>query len=296
MITDPSTQQLFVQIIQWIDCTHITGNGRFLLKPYMFTPAIFKEEFQCKIQAWGNHGFIPKTKLSSAQNQSSMRQGDNVCNYHVQLYKVLKLFIMAGSHLTNASLPIGPKEMIQVDIIMCIQFVIQDMQEGDVLCGRYCTHGSGMQRHSRVCNVDHTNLDNPDVKCSFLVAAQVAAIARNAWRRKRRSQHCLNNVFDYVPMADPDRGIYDATQIDTMLAFRKGMFEMVTFLILDNVPKGKLTALDALAIWFQKLHCQTIQRTLPATDFSQGITNLSKKSAAKHLYLVSFFVILAQAI
>ena len=44
MITDP-TRQLLVPIIQWIDRTHITGNGRFSLKPYMFTPAIFKEEF-----------------------------------------------------------------------------------------------------------------------------------------------------------------------------------------------------------------------------------------------------------
>jgi hypothetical protein len=80
MITDP-TRQLFVPIIQWIDRTHITGNGRFLLKPYMFTPAIFKEEFRRKIQAWRYHGFLPKTKLSSAQNQSSRKQGDNVRNY-----------------------------------------------------------------------------------------------------------------------------------------------------------------------------------------------------------------------
>jgi hypothetical protein len=40
MITDP-IQQLFVPIIQWIDCTHITGNGRFSLKPYMVTPEVF---------------------------------------------------------------------------------------------------------------------------------------------------------------------------------------------------------------------------------------------------------------
>ena len=38
-------RQLFVPIIQWIDRTHVTGNGRFSLKPYMFTPAIFTENF-----------------------------------------------------------------------------------------------------------------------------------------------------------------------------------------------------------------------------------------------------------
>jgi hypothetical protein len=65
-------------------------------------------------------------------------------------------------------------------------------------------------------------------------------------------------------------------------------------LILDNVPKSKLAALDALAIWFHKSHRQTIRRTFPATDFSQGITNLSKISAAERLGLVFLFVILTQ--
>ena len=40
LITNPE-RQLFVPIIQWIDRTHVTGNARFSLKPYMFAPAIF---------------------------------------------------------------------------------------------------------------------------------------------------------------------------------------------------------------------------------------------------------------
>jgi hypothetical protein len=268
MITDP-TRQLFVPIIQWIGRTHITGNGRFSLKPYMFTLAIFKEEFQRKVQTWGyHHGFLPKTKLSSAQNQSSRKQGDNVRNYHAQLYEVLRSLSTAGPKLRNVSLPIGPNGRMQVDVITRILFVIQDMQEGDMLCGRYGTHGPGIQHHSRACDVDHTNLDYPDVNGRVLVAAQIASIARNSNQalRKRWSQHCLNNVFDYVPMADPIRGIYGATPIETMHAFCKGMIEMVTFLILDNVPKSKLAALDAMAIRFHKSLYQTIRRTFPATD------------------------------
>jgi hypothetical protein len=52
--------------------------------------------------------------------------------------------------------------------------------------------------------------------------------------------------------------------------------------------------LDALAIRFHKSHRQTIRRTFPAPDFSQGITNLTKISAAERLGLVFLFVILAQ--
>ena len=65
MIMDP-TQRLFVPIIQCIDRTRITGNVWFLLLPYMFTPTIFEEDFRRKMQAWGYHGFLPKTKMPSA--------------------------------------------------------------------------------------------------------------------------------------------------------------------------------------------------------------------------------------
>jgi hypothetical protein len=66
-ITNPA-RQLFVPIIQWIDQTSVTGNDRFSLKPYMFTPAIFTESFCRTFKAWGYHGFLPKCKNSSVQN------------------------------------------------------------------------------------------------------------------------------------------------------------------------------------------------------------------------------------
>jgi hypothetical protein len=65
LITNPE-RQLFVPIIQWIDRTTVTGNDRYSLTPYMFTLAIFKETFRHTIQAWGYHGFLPKSKDSSA--------------------------------------------------------------------------------------------------------------------------------------------------------------------------------------------------------------------------------------
>jgi hypothetical protein len=72
-MTHPA-REFFVPIIQWIDRTHITGDGQFSLKPYMFTPAIFTENFRRRIQAWGYHGFIPKSKKSSAQNKNRLQR------------------------------------------------------------------------------------------------------------------------------------------------------------------------------------------------------------------------------
>ena len=109
-----------------------------------------------------------------------------------------------------------------MDIVTCILFLIQDMQEGDALCGRYYgMHGVGIQCHCRGCNVNHADLDNPNVKCSYLMAANMAAIACNddLSLRQKWSQHFLNDAFDHVPLVDLVRGIFGATLIETMHVF-----------------------------------------------------------------------------
>jgi hypothetical protein len=69
----------------------------------------------------------------------------------------------------------------------------------------------------------------------------MARIANDADDNVRRlwSQHFLNNAFDYVTPADQIRGIFGATPVETMHALRKGIVEMVTFSVLDNVPASK---------------------------------------------------------
>ena len=72
------------------------------------------------------------------------------------------------------------------------------------------------------------------------------------------------------------------------------MMEVVTLLVLKNVPAPKKAALDAIAVHSHKTHRQTYRKKYPATDLSNGITNLTKISASKRLGLVFLFVILAQ--
>ena len=294
LITNPN-RQLFVPIIQWIDRTTVTGNDRYSLKPYMFTPAIFKEKFRRTIQAWGYHGFLPKSKDSSAQNKTKS-QGDNVRDYHAQLYKVLESFTSAGPQLCNVTLPIGPTGSMCVDIVTCILCVIQDMQEGDMLCRRFGPHTPNIRRHCRACDVSYEELDNPDAVCSFVLSQDMAQIAHSsdASIRQQWSQHYLNNAYDYVPMADPVRGIFGATPVETMHALRKGIIELVTFCVLEHVPARQKAKLDELAVHFHKSHRQTYRKVYPATDFSNGITNLTKITAKERLGLVFLFVILSQ--
>ena len=294
LIQDPSKEML-IPIIQWIDRTTVTGNDRFSLKPYMFTLGIFTEQFRRQITAWAYHGFLPKSNTSTAQNQTKKR-GANIRHYHAQLATVLETFRTAGPRLKNVVLPVGPTQSMVVDVITCVLFIIQDMQEGDMLCGRYGSHTSGIQRHCRACDVAFNDLDDPFVQCKYLYCQPMDAIATGDCeeQRKRWSQHRLNNTYNSICFADPDRGIFGATPVETMHAYRKGVIEVVTHLVLENVPAGKKAALDALAIRFHSSHRQTHRKVYPSTDFSNGITNLTKISASERLGLVFLFVILAQ--
>ena len=107
-------------------------------------------------------------------------------NYHQQLYKVLESFTTAGPRLRNVTLPMGPKGFIRVDIVTCTLFVLQDMQEGDMLCGRFGPHIPQIQRHCRACTVNFEELDNPDAVCEFVLALDMAQLANDADKNVRQ--------------------------------------------------------------------------------------------------------------
>jgi len=294
-VKDPN-KDFFVPIIQWIDRTHITGNERFSLKPYMFSPAIFKEKCRRKIEFWGFHGYIPKRKDSQAET-SLRKPGDNIRNYHAELHAVLASFQSAADHLKDVWLPIGPghNPKMQVNIVPCILCIIQDMQEGDMLCGRYGPHTSGIQRQCRSCDVNYENLDNPNIECARLYALPMHNIAMKGsdTLRKRWSQHQLDNVFNHMPMACLTHGILGSTPVDTMHAFRKGIIESTTNFIIENLKDGQKAALDHMAIEFYKCHSQTCRKDYPMVNLSSGITGLTKISASERVGMLFVLVILA---
>ena len=93
-------------------------------------------------------------------------------------------------------------------------------------------------------------------------------------------------------MADPDRGIFGATPVEIRHAFRKGLVEMVTYVVIDNVLPSKNAALDRIALRFHKAQRQSFCNSFSSTTFCDGMANISKISAAERLGLVFLCVIL----
>jgi hypothetical protein len=139
------------------------------------------------------------------------------------------------------------------------------------LCGQYGVHTSGIQCSHRCCDVNYNDLKNSDVHCKDLVASEMHVIARsnNDATRKRWSQHKIENAFEHIVFADPERGIFGATPVETMHAFRKGVIEKVTKLVLESLPASKKAAFDDLATAFHKSHRQTHRKEYPSSqDYS----------------------------
>jgi len=188
----------------------------------------------------------------------------------------------------------GPTGVIGVDIVPRILYVIQDVQEGDMLCGRYGPHTPQIQRQSRSCNVDYKGLACHNRKCKYLYADPMHSIVQSndLAIQQRWSQHGLDNAFQHVEMADPVLGILSDTPVETLHAFHKDLVEMVTHAVIVNVPPSKKSVLDRLVLRFHKTHRQSFCSSFPSTTFCNGITNISKISAAEHLRLVFLLVIL----
>ena len=64
--------------------------------------------------------------------------------------------------------------------------------------------------------------------------------------QSRWSQHEMEKAFNHMPLADPERGMFGATPVETVHAYRKGIIEMVTFLVLEMFPQAGKPCLTIL--------------------------------------------------
>ncbi len=118
----------------------------------MRTFGIFTTEFRRSIDAWIVMGYLPSMKSSSAEKKG-MKQGQTMRDYHKMLSAMFGTYRTCEMRLMRITLPIEPTSSITVDLICPILYVVQDMDSGDKLCGRYKPHLRTIRRHCRACDV-----------------------------------------------------------------------------------------------------------------------------------------------
>jgi hypothetical protein len=149
-----------------------------------------------------------------------------------------------------------PSRCLRVDIVTSLLFVIQ---QGDMLCGRFGTHTSGVQRHCRSCDIQYNHLDDCKIKCKFVEASDMTHIAKRsdvATRTQCWSQHQLRNA------------------LIALFLLILCVESLVQHLLKQCMPLGKV-----LLKMLQNLFCQKLQlpRRLHLTIWLLLFTNLIGK-------------------
>ena len=132
--------------------------------------------------AWSVMGYMPAFQFSTAYC-SKMKPGEFLRGYHQQLDAIFKSYQESEPLLQNVELPIGPNWSMILNLKCPILFVIQDMEEGDRLAGRFATRQAGVPRQCRACDIQFVHLDATDrhANCTQVTEhdMQVIAMSKN---------------------------------------------------------------------------------------------------------------------
>jgi hypothetical protein len=282
-----SRNQLLVPIIMYLDGTHIDSRGHIEICPVSFTTSLFSEKVRRDHKAWRLLGYVPdlnrgrSSAMNDHDNRSSAVGGRTTRNFHSIMDVILKGMAVgqAGNdcRLKKVPLKVGYRWIV-VDIVCPLLFVINDGKQGDQLCGRANGHHPSQRRHHRSCDCQFDDLDNPDVKCTFLTTDMVTDLCRNAEDDvlHNLTLYRVDNAFNRIQMGKNAHGIFMCAVIDVMHTVQNGIIMYAMNAFKNFLNSKNLQMLDRMAIAFDKTCCQSIRSSFPRTDFARGITNLTE--------------------
>ena len=296
-----SRNELLVPIILYLDGTAIDSKGHIEVCPVSFTTSLFSEKVRRDSKAWRLLGYVPDLNRgrSSAMNEDvnnrkSTVPGRTTRNFHKVMDVIFKGMGIAqrgdDSRLKKVPLKFGDRWIV-VNIVCPLLFVINDGKQGDQLCCRANGHHRSQRRHHRSCDCLFEDLDNPNVKCSFLIKDTINDVCKHG---DDDAVHNLtlyraDNAFNRVEMGSNPHGIFMCAVIDVMHTVQHGIIMYAMEAFKKSLNPRKLAMLDRMAISFDKKCCQSIRSSFPRTDFARGITNLtlvecSEQSGALFLF------------
>jgi hypothetical protein len=269
------------------------------VEPFLFTPAVLSYSARCKADAWRPFGYVQQLKSNLRSDKHKLSSSAKSRNYHAQLQAMLKSLqrVQTGedSRLQNVEIYLFDK-CVQVDLLCPILLIAVDTPAADKLCGHYSSYTEGVQRVTCSCNVSFTDLDDPNVACNPVTWDAMHTIATSGSKEECAavSQHQCHNAFANIDIGDPVYKIFGAVPTDPMHSVRKGIMARAMSLIFDCMTASQKNKLDELAQNFHKCHRQSARKAFPQTDFSNGATNLSNRTASEECGLVFLLICLSQ--
>ena len=298
LVSNPS-KQLLCPLICYTDGTQIDSLSRFAVEPFLFTPALLSYSARCKADAWRPFGYVQQLKSNLRSDKHKLSSSAKARNYHAQLQAMLKSLqcVQSGAdqRLQNVEIYLFGK-CVEVDLLCPILLIAVDTPAANKLCGHYSSYTEGVQCVTCSCDVSFSDLDDPNVACHPITWDAMHKIATSGSKEECAavSQHQLCNAFADIEIGDPVYKIFGAVPTDPMHSVRKGIMARAMSLIFDCMTASQKNKLDELAQDFHKCHRQSARKSFPQTDFSNGVTNLSNRTASEESGLVFLLICLSQ--
>ena len=151
-----------------------------------------------------------------------------------------------------------------------------DTEEADTLSPKYLCRSLNVKQLCRVCTCPTVDTDKFSLKHSYKTKGKIKKLveAREVKKLKAMSQHPFKSAFYKVRFnLGNDRSIHGATPFEKLHHIDLGIFPRVRDVFFKMVGPTSALAHDinGLATVYGKLHSHQSDRTMPATNFSNGI-------------------------
>ena len=276
-----------MDLVLYMDRTHIDKNSRFTCCPVIFTSSLFTEKARRNPMFWRQFGYLFDTTLrSSAENATSVR-GHSCINSHKQLEVLFEGLrkVQSGEDTRLDDVwvytdGVRRKKKILVPFL----FFMNDAKEGDMLTCRTYSHHPSTERHSRTCDMPFGQIMNVNHPCTMIRPDDVDAMvdANDSDGLKAMAQYCVKSCFRVLEFCDPEYGIFGAQPGDQLHMVQLGVFKDAAIVFLDCFTDSQKVQLDDMARRFNKRLRQSHRKNFPTTDFSRGITNTAQKQGKEY--------------
>lgn len=155
-------------------------------------------------------------------------------------------------------------------------YVKVDTDEADVLCGKFKSRGRNVKHVCRNCHMPMDTADSILLSYPFKTQTEIEKLVEKDDTEKLRSisQHNMHNAWHKVRFNQGNnRGIHGATPCEKLHQFDLGVIPRTRTVFFKQIGEDSeaATNIDALAIAYGHKFAHQSDRTIPQTNFNNGI-------------------------
>lgn len=261
-------------LVMYSDEINFDRLSKLKLDPLSVTFGRFPILLRNQSQAWRYFGFVESIK----QNQTNLELDAKI---KMKIYhKCLKSIFKSLKDLQNeGGIPYDLKlkngQVMRVNLIVYVQFIIGDTKGHDHLCGRMGSYHLSMKQMVRDCCVTPKDCDNLNHICKFRKIKDVLMFTKDE-QYKDISFHNVDNALYDLEFGDNIHGIFGACVGEPLHMLEMQLIELITESFVDSLCASSQKMLQQSIINIVgQVETQSIKKDFnPINAFREGLTQI----------------------